>query len=207
MNNDGLPQHKAELLDGKEEKFHETGIEPSLQLIDYWRWSGSMLADNTTRGILAEFLVAAALGLHKKPRREWDECDIRTASGTSIEVKSAAYNQTWKQSKPSTIIFGIAPHRSWNAETGEYREGSKRWADIYVFCVFEGKNSRECLDMNKWDFYVISTKVLDQEVPQQKTIGLKSLERLTPRKCNFRGLRKVILDIEKEVKNGTISST
>ena len=205
VNSDGLFQHKAELLDGEKE-FCGSGVEPPLQLIDYWRWSGSMLADNTTRGILAEFLVAMALDLHRKPRREWDECDIRTESDTSIEVKSAAYNQTWKQSKPSAIIFGIAPHRSWNAETGEYREGSKRWANMYVFCVFRGKNSRECLDMGKWDFYVISTKVLDQEVPQQKTIGLKSLQGLAPRKCSFRDLRKVILDVEKEIKNGTVSS-
>ena len=196
---DGLSQHEVELLKGSEE-FHGPGVSPPLQLIDYWRWSGSILADNTTRGILAEFLVAAALGFHEKPRREWDECDIRTKSGTSIEVKSAAYNQTWEQAKPSTIRFGIAPHRSWNAETGKYREGSKRWADMYVFCVFKGKNSLECLDMGKWDFYVISTGILDQEVPQQKTIGLKSLERLKPHKCSFGDLRKVISDLEKEIK-------
>ena len=109
----------------------------------YWlttgEWSGSVLLDNTTRGILAEFLIAAALGLHKKPRREWDEFDLRMASGTAFQVKSSAYVQSWEQSKPSVIEFGIAPHRSWNAETGEYREGVKRWANIYVFCVFTGK--------------------------------------------------------------------
>lgn len=62
---DGLPHQDAQLLDGHEE-FHGHGVAQSLQLIDYWRWSGSFLADNTTRGILAEFLVAAALDLHKK---------------------------------------------------------------------------------------------------------------------------------------------
>ena len=82
-------------------------------------------------------------------------------SGTSIEVKSAAYSQSWKQDKPSTIQFGIAPSGNWNAETNKFNEEKKRWADIYVFCVFEGKNSLECLDMNKWDFYVIATRVLD----------------------------------------------
>jgi hypothetical protein len=29
---------------------------------DFWRWGFSNLTDNTTRGVLAEFLVASALG-------------------------------------------------------------------------------------------------------------------------------------------------
>jgi len=196
--NDGLSYHEAELLNGYEE-FHGPGGRLPFQLIDYWRWSGSMLADNTIRGMFAEFLVAAALGLHMKPRREWDECDVRTESGTSIEVKSAAYIQIWKQNQPSPIQFGIAPRRSWNSETGEYRKGRKRWAEVYVFCVFKGKNSRDCLDVSKWDFYVVPTVVLDQEIPQQKNIGLNSLKKLLPRECSFQDLKKVILEMEKEL--------
>lgn len=203
--NDGLSQHEAKLLTGQE-AFHGQKVMPPLQLIDFWRWSGSMLSDNTTRGVLAEFLVAAALGLHKRIRREWDECDIRTSSNTSIEVKSAAYNQAWKQYKPSMIRFGIAPHRSWNAETGEFREGSRRWADIYIFCVFQGKKPLDCLDMSEWDFYVIATRVLDLEVPRHKTIGLNSLKKLSPHKCSFDVLQKVIMDVEKEIMENRPSS-
>ena len=201
---DGLSQHKAELLTGKEE-IHGPGGKLPFQLIDYWRWSGSMIADNTIRGMFTEFLVAAALGLHMKPRREWDDSDVRTESGTSIEVKSAAYYQTWKQNQPSPIQFRIAPRRSWNSETGEYREGSKRWADLYIFCVFTGRNSRDCLDVSKWDFFVIPTGILDREVPQQKTIVFNSLKRLSPRECSFQDLKKAILEIEKEINNGTLS--
>lgn len=197
--NVGLSQHKAKLLTGQE-AFHGQKVTPPLLLIDFWRWSGSMLSDNTTRGVLAEFIVAAALGLHEKIRRAWDECDIRMPSNTSIEVKSAAHNQAWKQDKPSSIQFGIAPHGSWNAETEEFRKEKRRWADIYVFCVFEGENSLECLDMNKWDFYVIATRVLERDVPRQKTIGLRSLLKLSPHKCSFGDLRKVILNVEKEIK-------
>jgi len=197
--NDGLSQHETVLLTG-EEAFDGQKVMPSLQLIDFWRWSGSMLSDNTTRGVLAGFLVAVALGLHKKIRRAWDECDIRMPSNTSIEVKSAAYSQAWKQDKPSTIRLGVEPHEGWNAETNEFREEKKRWADIYVFCVFKGENSLECLDMNKWDFYVIATRVLDRDVPRQKTIGLSSLIKLSPHKCSFGDLQNVILDVEKEIK-------
>lgn len=197
--NDGLSQHDAKPLTGKE-PFRGHKVMPPLQLIDFWRWSGSMLSDNTTRGILAEFIVAAALGLREKIRRAWDECDIRMPSNTSVEVKSAAHYQAWEQDKPSTIQFHIAPRGRWNPETGKFTEQKRRWADIFVFCVFEGENCLDCLDMNKWDFYVIATRVLDQEVPQQVTIGLRSLIKLSPHKCSFEDLQKVILDVEKEIK-------
>ena len=195
---DGLSQHEVELLNGQE-PFCGPGVK-ELLLVDYWRWSGSVLLDNTTRGILAEFLIAATLGLHKKPRREWDEFDLRMASGTTIEVKSSAYVQSWEQSKPSVIEFGIAPHRSWNAETGEYREGVKRWANIYVFCVFTGKEPLHPLDTSKWDFYVMPTETLDQKCPDQKTIRLSSLKKLSPRKCSYANLKKTISDVECETK-------
>ena len=143
--NDGLSQHKAKLLTGKEE-FHGPGAggSPPLQSIAYWQWSGSMLLDNTQRGILAEFLVTAALDLQNSPRREWDAADVRLPSKITIEVKSAAYVQSWRQSEYSTIRFGIAPHhRNWNAATGEYeyQEVQMRWADIYVFCIFKKKQA------------------------------------------------------------------
>ena len=197
--NDGLSQYEAGLLYGKE-PFHGPGITQSLLLIDYWRWQGSALLDNTSRGILAEFLVASVLGLHRKPRREWDESDISMASGTSIEVKSSAYVQSWEQSKPSVIEFGIAPHRSWNAETGEFREGVKRWADIYVFCVFKGKEPLHPLDTSKWDFYVLPTEILDRKVPEQKKIRLNPLKKLKPYECQYADLKKTIEHIERSIR-------
>lgn len=195
-------QHEAKLLDGQE-SFHGPGITQPLLLIDYWKWSGSVLLDNTARGILAEFLIATALGLHKKPRREWAGFDLRTASGTTIEVKSSAYVHSWsgEHSKPSVINFGIAPRRGfWDPETGKYEEGFKRWADIYVFCVFTGKEPLHPLNISKWDFYVLPTKTLDQECPDQKTIRLSSLEKLLPRKCSYAGLKRTILDVERRIK-------
>ena len=82
---DGLSQHEAILRCGKE-RFHGMGIKQPLRLIDYWRWSDSMLLDNTQRGILAEFLVVVALDLYNRPRREWDRADVRPPSGIVIEL-------------------------------------------------------------------------------------------------------------------------
>ena len=194
-----MSQHEAKLLDGQK-SFCGPGIKHPLRLIDYWRWSGSVLLDNTSRGILAEFLIAAALDLHKKPRREWDGHDLQTPSGTTIEVKSSAYVQSWKQPKPSIIRFGIAPHKSWNAETEQYREGVKRWANIYVFCIFKGEKPLHPLDTNKWEFHVLPTETLDRKCPDQKTIRLSSLKKLSPRQCSYADLKKTISDIEHGIK-------
>ena len=196
---DGLLQQKIKLLKGNE-TFRGRGVRKSLRLLDYWRWSGSMLLDNTSRGILAEFLVAAALGLHRKPRIEWEECDLTMKSGTKIEVKSSAYVQSWKQIRPAVIQFGIAPHKSWDTETGKYREEIRRWADIYVFCIFKGKKPLHPLDTSKWEFYVLPTETLDQKCPGQKTIRLSSLENLSPCKCSYSDLKKTILDVEHKIK-------
>lgn len=38
--------------------------------LDFWRWSASDLFDNTTRGLLAEFLVAKAIHASESIRRE-----------------------------------------------------------------------------------------------------------------------------------------
>ena len=76
---------------------------------------------------------------------------------------------------------------------------------MFSACLKE-ENSLDCLDMNKWDFYVIATSVLDQEVPQQKTIGLNSLIKLSPHKCSFGDLEKVIVDVEKEIKENKPST-
>ena len=200
--NDGLSQQKTELLSG-DEPFQGRGAH-ALKLLDYWRWSGSNLLDNTTRGILAEFLVVAALGLHKEPRVEWGGHDLCMESGTTIEAKSSAYVQSWKQKRYFPIEFTSAPRFwSWDPKTGESTGGDvkQRWADIYVFCVFTSKEAPfDPLDTDTWDFYVLSTKVLDRELPEQKTIRLGSLEKLSPRKCSYAELKKTISEVEREIK-------
>ncbi|MFZ0368828.1 MAG: hypothetical protein WAM07_04400 [Halobacillus sp.] len=75
-------------------------------VVEFWRWVYSDLLSNTTRGILAEFLVGYALGLTHEPRVEWDKADF-VYKGRLIEVKSSAYIQAWEQQKPSKIIFNI----------------------------------------------------------------------------------------------------
>ena len=49
-----------------DEYFSVDGISAGFFLNDFWRWSSSDLLNNTMRGVLAEFIVAKALGIDTK---------------------------------------------------------------------------------------------------------------------------------------------
>jgi hypothetical protein len=106
-----------------------------LRLLNFWRWYASDLVSNATRGVLAEFSVASALGVADGVRVEWDAFDIRTRTGIRVEVKSAAYCQSWQQNRLSDICFGIAPTLGWDASTNTSGSELARQSDVYVFCV------------------------------------------------------------------------
>jgi hypothetical protein len=73
--------------------------------VDFWRWAFSDLRTNIVRGILAEFLVAQAVGDPSPLREAWDNWDVTTATSLKVEVKSSAYLQSWNQRKHSSIVF------------------------------------------------------------------------------------------------------
>ncbi|MGW6271497.1 hypothetical protein [Streptomyces sp. NPDC055060] len=164
-------------------------------LLDFWRWSCSDLTGNTMRGVLAEYLVALALGSASGTRTAWDAVDVRTPEGWRVEVKSSAYLQSWAQSKPSSVTFSIAPASGWDSSTGESDAESLRRSDVYVFCLLRhlDKQSLDPLDLGQWDFYVLPTRVLDERCPGQRSIRLSSLQRLGPARVAYAGLRDAVL--------------
>lgn len=184
------------LKTGKE-AFREQSKTADFAIHDYWRWAHSDLLDNAASGILAEFLVARAVNYTSEPRHEWDSVDVRTESGIKVEVKSAAYAQSWKQCKASTIIFDIAPRsRKWNAKTNEYEtyDTPKRTADAYVFCLLGGPCDRDPdpMDLDTWEFYILATETLNQDFPCQKTIGLNPLKSLVKQTTPYSKLAQII---------------
>ena len=161
---------------------------------DFWSWACSDLANNTMRGILAEYLVATALNAAKGTRTEWDTVDVRTLEKWRIEVKSAAYLQSWSQSNLSAISFSIAPASGWDATMGATSAQVVRRSDVYVFCLLHhrDKPTLDPLDLGQWTFYVLPTRLLDENCPSQKTIRLSSLERLGPLKTDFASLQEAV---------------
>lgn len=177
-----------------EEKFEVAGTSLPITLLEFWQWSQSDLLNNTLRGVLAEFIVAKALGVEDKCRIEWDSYDLLSPSGLKIEVKSSAYLQSWTQTKYSNISFDIANKRAWNKEQAVYSEQSNRNSDFYVFCLLHHKDKQtvNVLDLSQWTFFVLKTLVLNEKRPKGKKIGLNALLKLNPQKCSFEDLTKSI---------------
>ena len=160
---------------------------------DFWSWAYSDLLSNANRGVLSEFIVAVALGVHDQPRQEWDACDV-TYRDQGIEVKSSAYLQTWQQEKPSLIIFDIAKRDEvWDARTNTWIKTSGRTAAVYVFCVFAERDPEKANvpDLSQWEFYVLSTPTIDRELGNQKTVSLNPLRKLV-HPIPFGGIRGAV---------------
>jgi hypothetical protein len=179
-----------------QEKFHINGMPLSYGLLDFWQWSASDLVNNAMRGVLAEFIVASAVGQVKGHRTEWDAVDLKTQDGIKIEVKSSAYIQSWLQQKLSTIQFDIKCTQGWDAETNEFSSEVKRQADVYVFCILhhEDQNTINPLNLDQWSFYVLPTEALNEAVGEQKTISLSSLQKLNPTIATYAALNTSIQD-------------
>jgi hypothetical protein len=121
--------------EGKE-PFHVNGKRLGFDLLSFWQWASSDLVSNATRGVIAEYIVARALGLAGKGvREEWAAFDMETPSGVKVEVKSSAYVQSWHQKRLSPITFVIPKTLAWDADTNTQSKEPKRRADVYVFAL------------------------------------------------------------------------
>jgi len=163
-------------------------------LVDFWQWSTSNLLTNTTRGILAEYIVATDLGIDETLQNDWELYDLTSKNGLKIEVKSSAYIQTWEQTKFSKISFSIKPSTKYNSKTSRFEGIPQRHSDYYIFCLLHHKNQETInpLNLDQWTFYIISTKILNEKLPNQKTITLSSLLKLKPIKCEYGQIKEFI---------------
>jgi hypothetical protein len=118
------------------EAFCSEGQSLGYDLFSFWSWSCSDLVSNATRGRLAEFIVAKALGVPTDcVRDEWGAYDLKMPDGTKIEVKSAAYVQSWYQDRLSIISFLTPKTLEYNPDTNKLAHTPRRQADIYVFAL------------------------------------------------------------------------
>jgi hypothetical protein len=146
----------------------------------FWQWSVSDLVSNVTRGRLAEFVVARALGIRTDGvRDEWAAFDLITPTSVKVEVKSAAFIQSWHQVRLSSISFVTPATRAWDAETNVQSQEAKRQAHVYVFALLAHteKSTVDPLDVSQWRFYVLPTTVLNARVRSQHSITLRTLEK------------------------------
>lgn len=156
-----------------EEQF--SGMDATVR--DFWSYAFRDLRTNTTRGLLAEFLVSRAVGA-AAPQPEWSEYDVLTPDGVRVEVKSSAYLQSWGQRQLSQPRFDRLTARTWSPEVGD-AEARTHNADAYVFCVQTATTHSEYdpLDISQWEFYVLSRR--DIAATGYRSIGLVTLRSLT----------------------------
>lgn len=161
-----------------EEHFSQAGQSLDIDVLAFWRWNASDLVNNTTRGRLAEFIVALALDIPlDNPREEWGAYDLVTPEGIKIEVKSAAYLQSWSQKRVSFISFRVPKTRAWDSANNQQSDIVMRQADVYVFALLKHKDKRtlDPLNLDQWAFYVLPTCVLNARLRSQDSITLPSL--------------------------------
>jgi hypothetical protein len=185
------------------ERFHANGCPFAFDVLSFWQWSSSDLVSNAMRGVLAEYLVACALGVADGTRVEWDAYDLKTPGDVKVEVKSAAYLQSWKQTRLSTICFDVRPTVGWDASTNGFGPERKRQADVYVFALLkhQEKTTLDPLNVAQWDFYVLPTAVLNEKCPSQKQMSLSTLLRLQPIKVSFGQIATVIASMVQNSSN------
>lgn len=178
------------------EPFHRGDEDLGVDLLSFWQWSTSDLVSNATRGVLAEYIVARALGLQSEGvRNEWAAHDLSTEDGIKVEVKSAAFVQSWHQDRLSTIQFGVRKTQAWDPTTNRRNLERRRQADVYVFALLANRDklSIDPLDVSQWQFYVLPTSALDARRRSQHSITLKSLQRLCGAPVNYEELAEAVI--------------
>ena len=179
---------------GGHESFHIAGRPLGFDLLSFWQWSSSDLVSNATRGVVAEYLVAQALGVAGGVRDEWAPYDVDAPGGIRVEVKSAAYIQSWNQELLSPITFRIPKTRAWDRTTNREGDHLRRQADVYVFALLAHTEQKtlDVLDVSQWEFFVVPTMLLDSRKRSQHSITLRSLRTLAGGSTDFAGLKETI---------------
>lgn len=175
-----FPPAKLQCRDGSEQ-FHRASRPIGRTVHDLWCWASSDLLSNTMRAVAAEFLVATAIGADtSRPREPWATFDLTSSTGIKVEVKASGYLQSWAQSDYSSISFDVKCTRAWDPATNQYVGEPCRHADVYVFALLahRDKDTADPLDVGQWEFYVLSTPVLNARTRSQTSITLASLVRL-----------------------------
>jgi len=151
-------------LNSIEELRSSSEFSPLAIIGEFWSWAFSDLKENTTRGVLAEFLVVKALGLSMESKAAWEPYDLDSLNGSRIEVKASGHLQAWATRKLSAINFSGLKAKSYDANTGKYSKEKSYHADVYIFCKQTARDhdTYQVLDLDQWRFYVTPREYLEQ---------------------------------------------
>lgn len=171
-------------------------------ITDFWAWSMSRLLADGPRGDLAEFIVNTALGIDTTiPKKGWGECDI-LYDGMRIEVKCSSALQAWDRKSPPRPTFSIS--KTANCDIQETKDGfvyvgsdgsePQRRSECYVFCYFAhtDRETANPMRLEQWEFYILPTSVINENLGNQKSISLQGIKRLNGIKVDYNGIKPQI---------------
>ncbi|MCT4587768.1 MAG: hypothetical protein N4A71_08100 [Carboxylicivirga sp.] len=165
--------------------------------INFWEYAYSNLIDNRNRAALAEYIVAEAMQATNTPETSWESYDILSPEGIKIEVKCSGFVQSWKQNKLSSPSFDIKKKYGWKGDTNEWDGILDRQADVYVFCLHTetDKDNLKPLASDSWRFYVVATSVINEKLPEHKSVGISTIEStLKVNRIKYEDLKQEILN-------------
>lgn len=166
------------------------------RMIDFWRWSYSNTMFNTLRGDFAEYIAATALLDHKswpnyRTRKHGDLVDLWLDMDFHVEVKSAAYLQSWHSGNYSAIAFDIKSREGYDFELQQPTKTRGRHAHVYVFCLLHHKDIEtvDPLNIDQWSFWVIRTQAINEVLGEKQTASLVDLKRCNAVESSYEDLR------------------
>ena len=164
---------------------------PEFPVVEFWRWGFSNVQENIIRGILAEFMVAKALGAPVVVRQSWDEADVVLPSGVKVEVKSSGYIQAWPQHRDSAIIFSGLRSRLWTPDGG-LKPKPEYHADVYVFAIHTASSRDEYdpLNLDQWQFRVAPRAQLAAR--DVRSLSYAQLKKMVPAPIAYAGLADAV---------------
>lgn len=167
-----------------DERLRVGGNAIALTVNDFWRWAYSDLSSKQNRAVFADFLVAASLEEAQILRQAGKGYDLLWYAGGKsirINVRAGAYTEAVEMEHPDRIQFRLS----------EYDEPHS--CDIIVFCIFRAMSQSDSpLDMELWDFYSISSKVLYRDIPDRRIITLPALMELESVWSDYYGIGMAI---------------
>ena len=94
--------------------------------------------------------------------------------------------------KHTPVRFSVKATRAWDPETGTMKARG-RHADVYVFLhqKHTDKATLNPLDLTQFDFYVVSTAVVEARWPGRRVVSLAAVRELT-RPIRYAELRRDI---------------
>jgi hypothetical protein len=170
-----------------DELFNYDGTYLDFSVGDCLNYTFGDLSNNTTRGAIAEYIVAKALEIDtSEHRKDWLDYDLiykdKQDKDIRIEVKASGYIQSWNEHEDfiSNIVFSIKPSKDYDKEHHIFLDHKTRKSDIYIFCLLAEKSKEKlsATDLSQWQFYVVPTKSIDEKCGNQQIISLNRLKTL-----------------------------